>query len=502
MYRSVHIDIARKHPMFQYFDTLTALSNNLYNASLFRVRQVMTGIKKPVNERQANEVEVLTEIENALPVMDAKYKMPTEKNWLLSYEFLNALLSKTSNPDYFAKGLPRQSAQWTIRQVTSDFRAFLTACKSYRKDASAFSGTPKLPRYKKKGSHCKVDFTNQDCILYKDDKGKTYAKFPLTDAKLYTGEMCDGRLKSVSVVPYYDKYRVIFVIDDGKELPQITEEPKRVIAIDLGVDNFAAITNNIGEPCQLFKGGVIKSANQWYNKRYAEIVSEQTKGTTNKFKLTKESIALCCHRDNIIDDFMHKVAKRIVTWCVEKQVDTIVIGENKGWKNKVNIGCVNNQNFVQIPFSRFKAMMEYLCSYNGIRLVMQEESYTSKASFRMKDAMPVYGEEGCSDAKFSGRRRPTAYKGNRKGDGFRGLYKDSDGIIVNSDLNGSANIGRKAFPELFSCEGLEPDFSRVTIIKHPDYESVKEIREHQLAQPHVTSKSKIRRIAKKATRAA
>ena len=82
------------------------------------------------------------------------------------------------------------------------------------------------------------------------------------------------------------------------------------------------------------------------------------------------------------------------------------------------------------------------------------------------------------------------------------LYKDSDGVIVNSDLNGSANIGRKAFPELFSCEGFEPDFSRITIIKHPDYESVKEILEHQLTQPHVVSKSKMRRMAKKATRSA
>ena len=101
----------------------------------------------------------------------------------------------------------------------------------------------------------------------------------------------------MSAIPCYDKYRVIVIVDDGKAAPEPTIVSKRVIAIDLGVDNFAAITNNIGEPCQLFKGGVIKSANQWYNKRLAEIVSEQTKGTTNKFKLTEASIALCCRRD-------------------------------------------------------------------------------------------------------------------------------------------------------------------------------------------------------------
>lgn len=497
MYRSVHIDIDRKHPMFSYFDRLTALSNNLYNATLFRMRQVMTGVKKSDTERQENEKEVLTEIERALPFMGDGYSMPTEKKWLLSYKFLNALFYQTENPDYFAENLPRQSAQWTIKHVTKDFKAFIKSCKSYRQDSSSYNGTPKPPRYKKKGSHCKIDFTNQDCVLCKDDKGKQYIKFPFTDQKLKVGNI-DGRLKSLSAIPYYDKYRIIVIVDDGKAAPEPTIVTKRVIAIDLGVDNFAAITNNIGEPCQLFKGGVIKSANQWYNKRLAEIVSEQTKGTTNKFKPTEASIALCCRRDNIIDDFMHKVAKNIVTWCINNEIDTVVIGENKGWKNGVNLGHVNNQNFVQIPFSRFKAMMEYLCSYSGIRLVFQEESYTSKASYRMKDVMPVYGEEGASTFKFSGRRCPTRYKGMYRKNGFRGLYKDNDGVFINSDLNGSANIGRKAFPELFVGNGREPDFTRVTTIIHPDYESAKELHKHQIEQPHVTSKAKTRRLNKKA----
>ena len=195
---------------------------------------------------------------------------------------------------------------------------------------------------------------------------------------------------------------------------------------------------------------------------------------------------------------MHKVAKNIVTWCINNEIDTVAIGENKGWKNEVNLGHVNNQNFVQIPFSRFKAMMEYLCSYSGIRLVFQEESYTSKASYRMKDVMPVYGEEGASTFKFSGRRCPTRYKGMYRKNGFRGLYKDNDGVFINSDLNGSANIGRKAFPELFVGNGREPDFTRVTTIIHPDYESAKELHKHQIEQPHVTSKAKTRRLNKKA----
>ena len=150
------------------------------------------------------------------------------------------------------------------------------------------------------------------------------------------------------------------------------------------------------------------------------------------------------------------------------------------------MGDVNNQNFVQIPFSKLIAMIQYLAKREGIRVFLQEESYTSKASFLDRDPIPVYGEEGDTKPEFSGVRGPTVYKGRRKvqkldrttgkrkttNPQFRGLYySEPMDRTINSDLNGSANTGRKAIPEMYDeGVGLEPDFNNCRVIHYPDEE--------------------------------
>lgn len=124
---------------------------------------------------------------------------------------------------------------------------------------------------------------------------------------------------------------------------------------------------------------------------------------------------------------------------------------------------------MQLPFYVLRRFIKYLCEWNGIRCIEQEESYTSKASFLDMDNIPVYGKEP-EDMSFSGKRRPTAYKGNYKKDGFRGLYVSKNETIINSDLNGSANILRKAYPNAF--KDAMPNFEQVQIIKHPDIEKI------------------------------
>ena len=286
---------------------------------------------------------------------------------------------------------------------------------------------------------------------------------------------------------------VYLTFDDGKPGPVMKEQPERICAIDFGVENLAAITNNVGLPCLLFKGRVLKSQNQWYNRRMANIASKQIIGTTDKFQPTPESQAVCVKRENQVTDFSRKLCKRIVDWCMENGIDTIVVGNNSGWKKKSDMGKKNNQEFVQLPFARIIQMLELKASQNGIRVIKQEESYTSKASYLDNDHIPVYGEND-GDAVFSGKRKPHKYKGFRKKDGFRGLYTSKDGSVVNSDLNGSANIGRKALPELFT--GVV-DFSSVTVIKHPDYDFRKENQKKQKANAK-PNKSKARRLEAKA----
>ena len=257
----------------------------------------------------------------------------------------------------------------------------------------------------------------------------------------------------------------------------------------MGVENIAAITNNIGEPCLLFKGGVIKSINQQYNKRMAAIQSEQTKGSAEKFEMTPEADKLCLDRQHKMDDFMSKVAKRIIEWCVVYEIDTIVIGHNTFWKQNSNLGKVGNQNFVQIPFYKFVKQIEYRAENLGIRIIMQEESYTSKASFLDKDDIPVYGKtEG--EPSFSG----TRYQ--------RGMYRSKDGTVLNADLNGSANILRKAVPDAFGEQA--PLFNEVCVFPHPYFEEMLSNSAMQCAKQAFASqkekgpsRAKMRRLARK-----
>jgi putative transposase len=155
---------------------------------------------------------------------------------------------------------------------------------------------------------------------------------------------------------------------------------------------------------------------------------------------------------------MHKVAKRIIDWCLLNQIDTIVIGSNQHWKQDVNLGRKNNQTFADIPFDKFKQIIKYQCERYGLNYILADESYTSKASFLDNDDIPNYDNNNHCKYSFSGHR---GQRGNCK------YYISKDGTVINADLNGSANILRKAIPTAFN-NGITPDFSNTLIYKHPD----------------------------------
>ena len=458
--------VGNSHPMFGYFEGLCGAANNLKNATRFRQRQVITAVEKDPSALTANEREVLDEIAKALPVMNAagkrpdeagdRYKMPTQGKSFLSYPFLEALLRATNNPDFFCGKLPRQAAQAVLKDCVQEMESYYAAKREYRRDPSKFRGEPKFPGYNKPGGCCTTTLTNQDCVLYDAGKGAHELKLPYIKERLSLGKApIQGRLKQVKVIPTHGIFVISLTTEVKGKPPALAEGPQRIIGIDLGVNNFAAITNNLGKPCLLFKGGVAKSANQWYNKQMAALVSEQTIRTGEKFVPTPESRRLELQRDNYLGDYMNKVAKLVIRWCVENQVDTIVVGVNKGGKQGSNMGSQNNQNFVSLPFAKFRWQLQYRAERLGIRYIEHEESYTSKASFLDGDFIPVYGEDGANQVKFSGQRFQ------------RGLYRSKSGQVLNSDFNGSANTIRKAIPDAF-IRGVMPDFNRVLVYKHPD----------------------------------
>lgn len=240
------------------------------------------------------------------------------------------------------------------------------------------------------------------------------------------------------VCPEYGEY-VIHVTFQDKSIGKVKapKKPKRLIGIDVGLDNLAAVANNFGAVPFLIKGGPVKSINQWYNKRKAELTSAATRGKkTTHAVSTNATNALSRKRNDFIRDAFYKYAYRIVRFAMENNVDAIIVGNNEDIKQEINIGRQNNQAFVSIPFYKFRQILTVVATKAGIPVVVVEESYTSKASVVDRDKIPVYGKE---PKKFS-------FSGTRF---QRGLYRTRDGHVLNADINGAANIIRKAYPHAF-----------------------------------------------------
>ncbi|MBO6272455.1 transposase [bacterium] len=230
--------------------------------------------------------------------------------------------------------------------------------------------------------------------------------------------------KQVRFIPK-SNYIVLEVIYEKQE-KELKKDNKRYMSIDLGINNLCTCTNNCKLNSFIIDGKKLKHINQYFNKCKAYLQSKlnQKQYTSNLInKITKK-------RNLRIKNYLHNVSKYIVNQAVNNQINTIIIGHNKGWKQETNIGNVNNQNFVQIPFNQLVNLIYYKAKLQGINVILQEESYTSKVSFIDNDFIPVYGlnDELC---KPSGKRI------------CRGLYKTLNGLKINADVNGSLNIMRK-----------------------------------------------------------
>lgn len=419
-----------EHPEYNsYFSALGLLTTNLYNAGLFRVRQNFTirGKEHP------SELELQVQKEIQLTVKEKHTQTPKS---CLSYEFLEKVMRVTKNPDFFA-GLPMQLAQNILKQVCRDFKSWIASVKEYKKAPDKFLGAPKMPRYKKKKTVSGFCFSNQDCVIY-NQNGKFYLKFPHFNGEYLPIGYVSGTLKEVRVKPYYGDFLVICVYET--KTTETMPENGNACGIDFGISNIVALVSNT-QKCMLYKGGALKARNQWYNKQRAHYQSIAMQGHDAKeaqclgLLYTKRLEQLNRDRNQFFHDALHKIASDVVKFCLQNDIRTIVLGKNQNWKQNVNMGRKNNQTFVQMPIATLCYFIKYKAEANGLFVVEQEESYTSKASFVDGDTIPVYGEE--VEPTFSGKRVS------------RGLYCTKEQILINADLNGAGNILRKAYPSAF-----------------------------------------------------
>lgn len=385
-----HIFVTRE------YDDICYKSKNLYNYCNYILRQCIT-----------DNPELIEEYLNIV----------NDEGFIPEYA-LTTRLAKDNQRDY--RSLPSQTAQQVIKLLYKNWKAFFRAIKDWSKNKSKYRGMPKPPRYKKKDGRNIVIFTNQQAKIRNG-----YLYFPkMTKLRPIKTNVLAYQFKQVRIVPRPTCY-IVEIVYERTATPRVDLDENLYLGIDLGIDNFVTMVDNQGHRPFIIKGGVVKSWNQYFNKKKAKLMSYiGSRGTSNKIK------RLTLRRNCKIENYMHHASKFVVDYCVTHRIKTIVVGYNKQWKQKSNMGDANNQNFVSIPHYRFIEMLKYKAEEVDISVILQEESYTSKC-----DALALEPLE-----------KRDAYLGKRI---HRGLFQSSIGKLINADVNGALNILRKAIGDSF-----------------------------------------------------
>ena len=341
----------------------------------------------------------------------------SEKIKLPSAKELYHLVTKTN--EWKSAEMDTYAKTASYKLAMQNFYTYFKSSKAYRKNPSKFRGKPKIPNYVKDRY---IPVILDKTRLGKKKVAENQFRIPKSNVVINFSKRFEKKdIRNVSFNQCCGKIKVIITYEKKEEEP-ITNDS--FIGIDIGIDNLASITSNDKNFSYIVKGTPLKSMNQYYNKRKAQIQSELEKH--NKKKFSRKLERLTNKRNLKIKNYLHNASRKIINLCKSQNIGNIVIGHNRGWKQKVNIGKKNNQNFVSIPFNMFIQQLEYKGKMEGINVIATEESYTSKTDHFVKEPMKHLDER----------------KGKRI---RRGLFKSSIGKVLNADINGAIGIMRKVY---------------------------------------------------------
>ena len=326
---------------------------------------------------------------------------------------ISTLLAKDNQQDF--RALPSNVSQQTVKLVFKAWKSFFKALKSYRKDKSKFTSNPKLPKYKSKNGLYVCVFT-YNCSRIKDNK-INFVKNILKPIKTKV-----SRVEQARVVPNSSCFIVEIVYE--KDVKETLKTSGSIASIDLGLNNFITYIDNLGNTPLIINGKGLKSYNRLFNKKKAKLQSLLPLKHYSSNKIRQ----LEFNRYKFVSNFMHQASKMLVKILLDIKIETLIIGYNKEWKQNINLGKKVNQSFVQIPYTSFLEKILYKCEEYGIKVILTEESYTSKIDHLANEPMS----------------KRDSYLGKRI---YRGLFKSSVGKILNADVNGALGIMRKVFPE-------------------------------------------------------
>ena len=390
--------IRPNHKLYSICDELCFKSKNLYNAALFEFRQSYFD----------KEVDTLT------------------------WQNLNRIFNQSNQFDY--RELPSKVSNTVLKKLGNNISSFWSLVKK-----PDYNKKVRLPKYlHKTDGRFIVEFNKQTFSNKRDEDNNLIICKSSLNLKIPTKV---ENPQQIRIVPKTGCYviEVIYEIKENKP-----KQNQRVASIDLGLNNLATVVTNDGDNPLLISGKKIKSINQYYNK-----ITSKKKALLPYNVFTSKSLdRLWLKRNNKISYEIHKITKFLANYFDERDVSKVIIGNNSGWKNEINLGKRNNQNFVNIPYTKFINQLTYKCQLLGITVITREESYTSKASFLDYDEIPNYKDE--NKPKFSGKRIK------------RGLYRSTTRKI-NADVNGAYNIMAKENPNYIISNREQLGFNPILI---------------------------------------
>ena len=389
-------------------------------------------VKQQVNHLSKEDYKTIKELCHAAKNLTNEAIYNVRQYYFTEGEYLNyeknyALLK--NSPNY--RTLNSNMAQQILKEVDGSFKSFFGLLKLAKQGKYAFKDC-KLPHYLPKDGYATlvIGFVrlngNKLILPFSNSFKKNHKAVEIRIPPV----LLDKKVKEIRILPKANArfFEIQYIY--GTDCVQRNLSRSNALALDLGINNLVTAVSSTGRTF-IIDGRRLKSINQWFNKKNARLQSIKDKQHFGK-KTTNRQKAIARDRNNKVNDYMNKAARKVIGYCISNDIGTLVVGYNETFQLDTNMGKRNNQAFVNIPYGQLRDKLAYLCKLNGITFVKQEESYTSKASFWDKDAIPIYNADNPKEYQFSGKRV------------HRGQYKTKSGKTLNADVNGALNILRKS----------------------------------------------------------
>lgn len=327
------------------------------------------------------------------------------------------------------KSLPSQTAQEVCKLLDKSWKSFYSLQKSKGIE------NPRPPRFKQSG----IAITYmQNGIMHEKESEQVRLSIPkglreymrdtysINDRYLFLKNKIFkdiDRMKQLRIYPPQDNICEVIAIYETKDTEELSDNG-HYLSIDLGLHNLFTCYDSEGS--SFITGREYLSICRKYDKEIKRVQSQWARTQADKGirypEPSKHVLTLYQKKRDSVKDYLHKVTRNLAEYCVEQDIHTVIIGDIRYIRKGKDLGAKTNQKLHGLPYKKIVSMLAYKLKQRGIRLIKQEESYTSQCS--------PYSR--CVSAEY-------AEKKNRK---ERGLYF-TEGKVYNADAVGAFNIMRK-----------------------------------------------------------